>query len=216
MPKAPTLREASRPAYTRARENPPLGATPDLRGAWPSYLDLGAKLDDAVRRNSEELRRPCRDAREAGVQALARSCHPGAWAGFDVARLKSRAEQRIAATVKVVAIHAVGLDGFWIHRLLGANGIISRPQRPPTGVLGYGMQLCLTERASRFGLRSGQVVVALAESADAGRRSGRMGDHLARGAARGSLAHPPTAMKSYTPTPCTMRNLHAPSASPCT
>ena len=125
MPKAPTLREASRPAYTRARKNRPLGPTPDLRGAWPSYLDLGAKLDDAVRRNSEELRRPCRDAREAGVQALSRSCHPGAWAGFDVARLKSRAEQRIAATVKVVAIHELGLDGFWIHRLLGANGVIS-------------------------------------------------------------------------------------------
>ena len=87
----------------------------------PSYLDLGAKLDDAVRRNSEELGRPSRDAREAGVQALAQSCHPG----FDIARLKSRAEQRIAATVKVVAIHEVGLDGFWIHRLLGANGIIS-------------------------------------------------------------------------------------------
>jgi len=146
MPKAPTLREASRPAYTRARKNRPLGATPDLRGAWPSYLDLGAKLDDAVRRNSEELGRPCRDAREAGVQALARSCHPGAGAGFDVAWLKSRAEQRIAATVKVVAIHEVGLDGFWIHRLLGANGIMSRPQRPPMGVLGYGMQLCLSER----------------------------------------------------------------------
>ena len=79
-------------------------------------------------------------------------------------------------TVKVVAIHEVGLDGFWIHRLVGANGIMSRPQRPPTGVLGYGMQLCLTERASRFGLRSGQVVVALAESADARRRSGRVGD----------------------------------------
>src|SRR5215813_9253320 len=70
--------------------------------------------------------------------------------------------------------------------------------------------LRLTERASRFGLRSRQVIEALAESADARRRSGR----LARGAARESLAHPPTAIKSYTPTPCTMRNLHAPSASP--
>ena len=26
--------------------------TPDPRGAWPSYLDLGAKLDDAVRRKN--------------------------------------------------------------------------------------------------------------------------------------------------------------------
>src|SRR5215831_9698441 len=30
-----------------------------------------------------------------------------------LARLKTRAEQRIAAPVKVVAIHEVGLDGFW-------------------------------------------------------------------------------------------------------
>ena len=35
-----------------------------------------------------------------------------------LARLKTRAEQRIAAPVKVVTIHEVGLDGFWIHRLL--------------------------------------------------------------------------------------------------
>src|SRR5258706_10066709 len=34
-----------------------------------------------------------------------------------LARLKTRAEQRIAAPVKVVTIHEVGLDGFWIHRL---------------------------------------------------------------------------------------------------
>src|SRR6516162_9796516 len=39
-----------------------------------------------------------------------------------LARLKTRAEQRIAAPVKVVTIHEVGLDGFWIHRLLEANG----------------------------------------------------------------------------------------------
>src|SRR5262249_52274165 len=39
-----------------------------------------------------------------------------------LARLKTRAEQRISAPVKVVAIHEVGLDGFWIHRLLEANG----------------------------------------------------------------------------------------------
>src|SRR5262249_41155208 len=42
-----------------------------------------------------------------------------------LARLKSRAEQRIAAPVKVVTIHEVGLDGFWIHRLLEANGVES-------------------------------------------------------------------------------------------
>src|SRR5262249_8495688 len=42
-----------------------------------------------------------------------------------LARLKTRAEQCIAAPVKVVAIHEVGLDGFWIHRLLEANGVES-------------------------------------------------------------------------------------------
>ena len=42
-----------------------------------------------------------------------------------LARLKSRAEQRIAAPVKVVAIQEVGLDGFWIHRALEAEGWIA-------------------------------------------------------------------------------------------
>src|SRR5215468_8975541 len=42
-----------------------------------------------------------------------------------LARLKSRVEQRNAAPVKVIAIHEVGLDGFWIHRLLEANGVES-------------------------------------------------------------------------------------------
>src|ERR1700746_2866938 len=42
-----------------------------------------------------------------------------------LARLKSKAEERIAAPVKVVAIQEVGLDGFWIHRLLEANGVES-------------------------------------------------------------------------------------------
>src|ERR1700722_3338214 len=45
-------------------------------------------------------------------------------------RLKTRAEQRIAAPVKVVAIHEVGLDGFWVHRLLGANGVESHVVDP--------------------------------------------------------------------------------------
>jgi transposase len=47
-----------------------------------------------------------------------------------LARLKSRAEQRIAAPVKVVAIQEVGLDGFWIHRLLEANGVESHVVDP--------------------------------------------------------------------------------------
>src|SRR5271166_620876 len=47
-----------------------------------------------------------------------------------LARLKTRAEQRITAPVKVVTIHEVGLDGFWIHRLLEANGIESQVVDP--------------------------------------------------------------------------------------
>src|SRR5690348_4307041 len=47
-----------------------------------------------------------------------------------LARLKSRAEQRIAAPVKIVAIQEAGLDGFWIHRLLESNGIESHVVEP--------------------------------------------------------------------------------------
>src|SRR3984893_9067745 len=47
-----------------------------------------------------------------------------------LARLKTRAEQRIAAPVRVVAIQEVGLDGFWIHRLLEANGVESHVVDP--------------------------------------------------------------------------------------
>ena len=47
-----------------------------------------------------------------------------------LARLKARAEQRIAAAVKVVTIHEIGLDGFWVHRLLDANGIESHVVDP--------------------------------------------------------------------------------------
>jgi transposase len=47
-----------------------------------------------------------------------------------LARLKSRAEQRIGALVKVVAIQEAGLDGFWIHRLLEANGVESHVVDP--------------------------------------------------------------------------------------
>ena len=47
-----------------------------------------------------------------------------------LARLKTRAEQRIATPIKVVTIHEVGLDGFWIHRLLEANGVESHVVDP--------------------------------------------------------------------------------------
>src|SRR6476659_1117315 len=54
---------------------------------------------------------------------------------WQFARL-SRAESldlgrnRAAAPVKVVAIHEVGLDGCWIHRLLEANGVESHVVDP--------------------------------------------------------------------------------------
>src|SRR5215813_9238594 len=47
-----------------------------------------------------------------------------------LARLKNRAEQRIPAPVKVIVIQEVGLDGFWIHRLLEANGVESHVVDP--------------------------------------------------------------------------------------
>jgi len=47
-----------------------------------------------------------------------------------LARLKNKAEQRMAAPVKIVAIQEVGLDGFWIHRLLETNGVESHVVDP--------------------------------------------------------------------------------------
>lgn len=40
--------------------------------------------------------------------------------------LQARAERRVGAPVPVVTIHEAGLDGFWLHRLLVANGFHSR------------------------------------------------------------------------------------------
>ena len=40
-------------------------------------------------------------------------------------RLRARAQQRTGRPVKIVVIQEAGLDGFWVHRLLEANGIES-------------------------------------------------------------------------------------------
>ena len=40
-------------------------------------------------------------------------------------RVRGQAEQRYGVRVKAMVIHEAGLDGFWIHRLLLANGIES-------------------------------------------------------------------------------------------
>src|ERR1700692_1396822 len=42
-----------------------------------------------------------------------------------LSRSRSKAEQRCGAQIKVMVIEEAGLDGFWIHRLLIANGIES-------------------------------------------------------------------------------------------
>jgi transposase len=42
-----------------------------------------------------------------------------------LARLKAQAERRCGEAVRIVSIHEAGLDGFWVHRLLQANGIES-------------------------------------------------------------------------------------------
>jgi len=40
-------------------------------------------------------------------------------------RLKARAERSCGTTVRVISIHEAGLDGFWLHRFLEANGVES-------------------------------------------------------------------------------------------
>jgi transposase len=45
-------------------------------------------------------------------------------------RMRVRAQQLTGRPVKIVAIQEAGLDGFWIHRLLEANGIESHVVDP--------------------------------------------------------------------------------------
>ena len=42
-----------------------------------------------------------------------------------LSRSRAKAEQRYGVAIKTVVIQEAGLDGFWIHRLLLANGIES-------------------------------------------------------------------------------------------
>ena len=42
-----------------------------------------------------------------------------------LSRLKAEAERRCGGPTKIVSIHEAGLDGFWVHRLLEANGMES-------------------------------------------------------------------------------------------
>src|SRR4051795_7483464 len=47
-----------------------------------------------------------------------------------LARLRATAERRAGVAVQVVVIQEAGLDGFWVHRLLEANGIESHVVDP--------------------------------------------------------------------------------------
>jgi transposase len=42
-----------------------------------------------------------------------------------LSRLRAQTEQRCDGPVRTVSIHEAGLDGFWVHRLLEANGVES-------------------------------------------------------------------------------------------
>ena len=42
-------------------------------------------------------------------------------------RMRARAQQLTGRPVKIVVIQEAGLDGFWVHRLLEANGIERAP-----------------------------------------------------------------------------------------
>ena len=47
-----------------------------------------------------------------------------------LAKLRGTAEQRLGRPVRVVVIQEAGLDGFWLHRFLEANGIESHVVDP--------------------------------------------------------------------------------------
>ena len=42
-----------------------------------------------------------------------------------LSRLRAEVERRCGRPVKIISIHEAGLDGFWVHRLLEANGVES-------------------------------------------------------------------------------------------
>jgi transposase len=46
-----------------------------------------------------------------------------------LSRSRAKAEQRYGVQVKTIVIQEAGLEGFWIHRLLIANGIESHRRR---------------------------------------------------------------------------------------
>lgn len=47
-----------------------------------------------------------------------------------IARLRARAEQALERPIAVVACYEAGYDGFWLHRLLGAHGVLNHVLDP--------------------------------------------------------------------------------------
>src|SRR3954471_1522625 len=47
-----------------------------------------------------------------------------------LARFKTQAERQVGDPVRIVTIQEAGLDGFWLHRLLEANGVDSQVVDP--------------------------------------------------------------------------------------
>jgi transposase len=62
-----------------------------------------------------------------------------------LAGLREKAERRIGKPVKVVVIQEAGLDGFWLHRLLEANGLESRVVDPASIAVDRRKRRCKTD-----------------------------------------------------------------------
>ena len=62
-----------------------------------------------------------------------------------LAGLREKAERRIGKPVKVVVIQEAGLDGFWLHRLLEANGIESHVVDPASIAVDRRKRRCKTD-----------------------------------------------------------------------
>ena len=62
-----------------------------------------------------------------------------------LAGLREKAERRVGKPVKVVVIQEAGLDGFWLHRLLEANGIESRVVDPASIAVDRRKRRCKTD-----------------------------------------------------------------------
>src|SRR4051812_20775940 len=62
-----------------------------------------------------------------------------------LSRLRATAERRAGMAVQVVVIQEAGLDGFWLHRLLEANGIESHVVDPASIAVDRRKRRCKTD-----------------------------------------------------------------------